>query len=180
MIPVGKRRRGGSSRGRSSVVKNNIWSVLLENEILIAAGATFVSPIVTQIDWAPLGAERATILTVRGWMSICANNDDSAKSEGQVFWYIGLVSGLETPLLADSGTTYAATNILDTGGHIFENVAATTSIGQMRPTKDWDINIKTMRTIMARQDLVVVVTNGTGDDIRFGGLFRALLRKGGN
>ncbi len=173
------RSRGRSSRS-SSRVKNNVWAVTLVNEQLITTGFTNIIDIVTASDWTQFG-ERATILTVRGWLSCCANNDAGAKNEGQVNWYIGVMDtgitggAVPGPFVA---STYVASNILSTGGHLYENQAAN-NVGP-RNTVDWDIHLKTMRTVRANESLRLIAENGTGDDIRFGGIFRALLRKGGN
>jgi len=166
-----------ASRG----VKNQVWASLLIDEFLMGTGVQSSFDLVAGDDWSATGGERGTILTVRGYLSITAQNDTGVKSEGQVFWYIGVIDAL-VPLAShappDAGITYVAANILDTGGHIYESIAGGTGDG--RPTKDWEINIKTMRTIRATQNLVIVIKNGTGDNIRLGGLFRSLVRKGGN
>ena len=177
------RRRNKSSRGVRHGPKNNVWTSVVQNEVLVATGNSTVTSIVTAADWSnePLG-ERATILTARGWLSICGQNDVLTKSEGQVFWYIGIIDALvATGAIppADLAATYTQTSILASGGHVFESVSAVIPF-TTRNTKGWEINLKTMRTIRSGEDLILVVTNGTGDDIRVGSMVRALLRKGGN
>ncbi len=178
------RRRRGFSRARGAV-KNNIWTVGFNNETTLAAGSVNVAAVVAASDWS-VGGERATMLTMRGWLSISGQNDNVTKSEGQVMGYIAVIdSEVVGAAVPDpfSAATYVASNILWTFGHIFES-----AVGQVgppvflspRPTRDWDINLKTMRTFRAKEDVVIVIGNGTGDDIRIGMLARALLRKGGN
>ena len=177
-------RRSGFTRRGKAVVKNNIWTSVLLNEVLLVAGATSTSSIVNAADWSepPIG-QRATILTVRGWVSVTAQADTLTKSEGQVFWYIGTLDALIAVAAipaADLVSTYVQANIMDTGGFIASSVLGGVGGLAAQRSHDWFINLKTMRTIRSGTSLVFVITNGTGDDIRVGGVFRALLRKGGN
>ena len=169
------------TRRSGSRMKNNIWTTVLLDEVLIGTGIQNVSDIVQGFDWSPTGGEHATILTVRGWLSFCGQNDTGIKSEGQIFWYISTIDAavtLANTPQADAAPTYVQANILATGGHIFESIAGGT--GDSRPTHDVEINVKTMRKIRAGQNLILVVKNATGDNLRVGGVLRALLRKGGN
>ena len=176
-----RRRRGSIQRARGGV-KNNVWTTILLDEVIVGTGITSVSAIVTDTDWSVSG-ERATILTCRGWLSVCGQNDTLTKSEGQVFWYIGTqdanVDLADIPQPQDVAT-YAAANILATGGFIMDSALGAAGGFYGRRSRDWDINLKTMRTVRSGVDLNFVIANRSGDDIRVGAVFRALLRKGGN
>ena len=178
------RGKGHTRRSSSRGPKNNVWTAIILNEVLLAAGANSVSSIVTSADWSnePFG-ERATVLTIRGWLSVTAQADTLTKSEGQIFWYIGKVDGalpiVDIPV-ADSVVTYTQTNILDTGGFVASSVLGGVGGLAAQRSHSWEVNVKTMRKIRSGEDINLMVTNGTGDDIRVGGVLRALLRKGGN
>jgi len=174
--------RGQRRAFRRTGPKNNQWSVVLLQEVLLAASGQTESIIVGDTDWTFPGGETATILTVRGYLSVCAQNDLLSKQEGAVLWYIGTqdkdISLAAAPEVAD---TYLEERILTTGGHIFPEVeAAAAGVQVVRPTRDWDINVKTMAKIRSGTDLRFVIANRTANDIRITGVFRALLRKGGN
>ncbi len=170
------RRKGRFSSSKG--VKNQVWAAVHSNEFTIGTGVTSTFDIVTGFDWAGQGGERATLMTIRGWLSICAQNDTGVKSEGQVSWYIGVINeGVTTVNIPSpsSSITYVATSILDTGGHVYESIAGGT--GGDRPTRDWDINVKTMRKIRSQDEVLLIIENGTGDDIRVGATIRALVRR---
>ncbi len=172
--------RGRRSSHRSKVFKDQVWASVHANEFQVATGIQATFDIVTAFDWAGQGGERGTLMTIRGWLSICAQNDTGVKSEGQVSWYIGVVNqGVTAPNIPspNASTTYTATSILDTGGHIFESIAG--GVGGDRLTRDWDINVKTMRRLRSQDDVLLVIDNGTGDDIRVGATLRALMRRAG-
>ena len=173
-----------SGHARRSGVKNNVWTSLILNEVLVATGNTTVASIVNSADWSNLlSGERATVLTIRGWLSISAEVDTVTKSEGQIFWYIAVNDSLIATAAippADLVSTYTQTNILTTGGFIASSILG--GVGGLAAAREmtWEIDVKTMRTIRSGDNVDLVATNGTGDDIRVGGVFRALLRKGGN
>jgi len=170
------RRKGGRFHA-SKGVKNNVWAVAAAFDTTLSAGTTTFIPCVIADDWST-GSERATLLTMRGWFSVCGQNQiAAAQLEGSVAWYIALmdedITAFPSPFLP---STYVDEIIMTTGGHTFEHVA----IGGRRNTKDWDINLKTMRTLHSGTDVILVLRNETADDVTFSGVFRSLLRRGGN
>ena len=163
---------------RKTGVKNQIWTVILLNEVVLADGGQQHSNIVQQSDWSSTGGERATVLTIRGWLSVSFTNDVSvASNEGSVFWYIGVIGdGIVTPLSPLAANTYIRPSILTTAGHLAEAVP----IGGRANSKSWDINVKTMRTIKASETIALVLSNESDRTINTSGVIRALVRKGGN
>jgi len=173
------RRRGSSARG-SRTVKNNVWTTVIAQELVVAASAQLELNIAQPSDWAFGVGQRATLLTVRGYISICAALSDLAAVEGAVLWYIAPVDAdISTAQAPQLAPTYIEEDILTTGGHIFENFNPNNaSPGRM--TKDWDVNIKTMRKLPPDTTVRFVLANRTSDDIKITSVMRALLRKGGN
>ncbi len=157
--------------------KNNVWTVVLLQETALAASGQQQSNIVQQSDWSVNGGERATILTIRGYISVSAQNATTPLLEGGVLWYIGLNDNdIVTPAAPETAATYVNEQILTTGGHIFPEVAG----GFTRESMDWEINVKTKRTIQSGTNVVMVMANRTSDEIKTTAVLRCLLRKGGN
>jgi len=171
-MPRGRNRLQRSAK----TLKNNVWAIAFLDEQTVSSGSRIGVPMVVDGDWA-LGGQRATLLTVRGWLSVNGSPQLTAMLEGTIAWYIGLVDEDITvfpSLILPS--TYVDEVILTTGGHSFEQVAANVR----RPTKDWDINVKTKRTFNTGTNVMLVLLNSTADDITISLLTRTLLRKGGN
>ena len=169
------RRHMRATRG----IKNNVWTVVLQNELVLAASAQHESPIVTEADWSD-GGERATCLTMRGYLSVAGSTQTAvAQTEGGILWYIGVVDR-DIPAgsapAPQTAATYVQNQIFTTGGHIFPAVA----IEVTRDTYDVEIDVKTKRTIQAGQDITLVLANRTSDEVKLTLVIRALLRKGGN
>ena len=176
VLPMARRRRNFSGRA-SAGVKNQVWSSALLDESVLATLGQLEVNLVQASDWTSTGGERGTVLTIRGWLSVSADNDETAKAEGSVFWYIGVVSGppggAPPPGLPLS---YVDPNILTTGGHLFGSVA----LNVHRNSMTWDINVKTKRTIRAAQDIRLVLFNASPDTLNISLVTRSLVRKGGN
>jgi len=172
------RRRFGHRGART--LKNNVWTSVVGNEILVSSLGASELDIVTEADWAGGSpGQRATLLTIRGWLSICGQVDTATKVTGSVFWYIGLMDqDIAVGKGAQTADTYVDEDILTTGGHQFEAIPGTGT--GSRNTFDVEINVKTKRTFNANTDVRFVLANRTGDGIEYTAVLRALLRKGGN
>ena len=72
------------SRARSGVVKNQIWTTLMLDATSIAAAGTLGLNIVESGDWAFVDGQRATVMTIRGYISISLTNSLTASAEGSV------------------------------------------------------------------------------------------------
>ena len=161
-------------------VKNNVWTAVLAQELPMAASTQLELNVAQPSDWAFGVGQRATLLTVRGYLSICGSNDDTVKVEGAVLWYIAPVDAdIPTAQAPQTVGTYVEEDILSTGGHIFENYnPAVSSPG--RATRNWDINVKTMRKLPPDMTVRFVLANRTSGEVKVTAVMRALLRKGGN
>ena len=161
-------------RAFSKGVKNQIWSVLLVDQLSVATTSSFSANIVQASDWAAITGQRATMMAMRGYISISGNNSGSAKIEGALFGYIGTLSeaaGTTPP--AEVAGTYTEPTILDTFGHAWEDVA----VGVTRNTFDHPVNVKTKRTIDTSTNIVLAMANESGNTIEITCVIRTLMRK---
>jgi len=167
-------RRGVRRAFTKSGVKNQIWSVLLVDQLSVAAGSSFSANIVQASDWAALTGQRATMMAMRGYVSISGNNSGAAKAEGALFGYIGVLSeaAAATPP-AEIAATYTEPTILTTFGHAWEDVA----LGVTRNSYDVPVNLKTKRTINTSDNLVLVMANESLNTIEITSVIRTLMRK---
>ena len=174
---MARRRRNFSGRSSGSMVKNQVWaSALLDESVLATTGQLEVN-LVQQSDWSTTGGERGTVLTIRGWLSVSSDNDETAKPEGSVFWYIGVVSGAPgTAPPPGLPATYVSPFILTTGGFLWGSIGMDVA----RESRMWEINVKTKRTIRADQTIRLVMLNATPDTLNISLVTRSLVRKGGN
>ena len=175
------RKRGFSRGTRKSGKKNQLWSIAVQDEVTIAAGALLNTSIVVPGDWArdPGGAlEHATVLTVVGWFSM------SNKIIGTT---VGSLGGFHCAIIAShedvgfalqnpsTAATYASNRIMWTGG---STIPATPAEGNHH--ERWEINLKTGRRITSGDDIRFLANNGSGGNVQVSGVFRALLQLGGN
>ncbi len=173
------RRHRFSGRARGSTLKNQVWASALSSEVALGTLGQFELNMVQADDWSGTEGERGTLMTARGWLSVSADNDSTiAKDEGGIFWYIGVVSD-EVPAGSAPNPglpqTYVSPSILTTGGFLW----GATAIGVHRNSQQWDINLKTKRTIRADQQIRFVLFNATTDTINLSIVTRSLMRKSG-
>ncbi len=160
--------------------KDQVWSVSLFADSDVAAGATVVmASIVDDSDWqaASISAQRATLLRIRGWFSMRQQTTVGVGSPGGVFMYATVVDEDATVAVADSANTYADEDILWTGGMQLPSLGDATARSY---TKDFVLDIKSMRKIRTGQRVELIVTNDTTDVVEFSGVIRGLVRIGGN
>jgi len=166
-------RRRGFTRS-SSKLKNQIWTVVLHDETVLAAAALLTANIVQSSDWTSVDGERATVMTIRGYISIAAQVGVAAQDEGSVMGYIAVQAdsaAITAP--PDFAATYVNTQMLDTFGHLYGATAA----DGFRPTFDHDVNVKTKRTIGARDNIICAIKNNTTNNMDITMVIRALVRK---
>jgi len=167
-------RRGGRAVSRN---KNQVWSTVLQDAANITTGTTLSSNIVEPSDWSVVaGAERATILRVRGWMSITHKELTGAAAGGPVFCYMAIYDEDESSLNASIPNVYADEDIMGTWGHQFPFVDAANGANSF----DSIIDVKAMRKVTNGMDCRMVISNNTSATIQATLVIRALIRKGGN
>ena len=164
--------RGARSRGP----KNNVWTAVhvtntAQSSTSIEAGIVLAS------DWTNVGGfERATLLTIRGYISVSPNVVDV--STGSFMALIYIADKGATAVDPQVVTAYTEDDILWTWGAQSGGQGAAAI--EARPTMTEVINVKSMRRISGQQEVRVAVNASVGLDWRWTGMFRALLRRGGN
>ncbi len=163
-------------RRSSGGPKNFVWSTVLMDENGIAAGITQSFPLVLDEDWSGAGGqERATILRIRGWLSVHNKTTTGIRPEGAWFAYITVQDEDAAAAAADLPSTYVDEDILWTGGGVF-TATDTNATGHVT---DLLVDVKAMRKIRIGQVCRLVITNVSGGDLENSGVLRALLNKGG-
>ena len=172
------RRSGRVTRGSRRGPKNQIWTAILADDVSILTGTTSLFAITQDSDWTRgQGQERATILRVRGWMSISARLGAGITGDGAVGALVQLESDLAVaPPNALLIASYVDTDILWTAGHQFPHAEGDMSLAAW----DRDVDIKAMRKIRAGQRLSMVVTSNLTNTVSISLVLRALVRVGGN
>ena len=168
------RRRGASHARSKPGVKNQIWTTLMLDAVSIAAAGTLDLNIVEAADWAFVDGQRATLMTIRGYLSFSFSNSLVASAEGSLLGLIAHVdAGVALPPPPDIAATYVATNILDTFGYAIPEVAANV----VRQVKNHEVNVKTKRIFSAREQIRLVIKNNGVNTVEVTGVCRALIRK---
>ena len=170
------RRHGVRRAFQKSPIKNQIWASVVVDQFSVPAGSSFSAIILGDGDWSILDGQRATMMAMRGYVSVSGNNSGSAKQEGALFGYIGTqdADAAATPG-AELASTYTSTTILDTFGHAWPDVA----LGITRNSFDHEVNLKTRRIINTHTDILLVMANETLNTIEITCVIRTLVRKNG-
>jgi len=173
-------KRSGHTRAARRGPKNNLWTVVVQDEISIGAGGALRSNIVVAADWerSTGGNERATLLTIRGWFAITSKpNAGVAASGGSIHAYIGIFDEDETPPLGDLASTYSQEDVIWTDGWTFPGAA---DVSDPMQTYKAHVHVKAMRKIRSGQKVSLVIDSGLTTAVQTNGVLRALLRLGGN
>ena len=167
-----QRRSVRASRGP----KNNIWTV-----VQVSNAAQSSSPsgadIVIASDWvASAGFERATLLSIRGYISAAPDVVDV--STGSLAMLIYIADKDTANVDPQAVATYTEEDVLWTGGAQAsgQGIAAI----EARPSFNWEVNVKSMRRITNGEDVRIGAAASVGLDWRWTFVLRALLRRGGN
>ncbi len=152
---------------------NNVWSVVILDWISVAASGFTQADIVSPSDWERAGAgmERATVLTIRGWVSYAAKQALADVNPNNVFQYIGVQDeDIATSPSPTAASTYTEEDIMWTGGHVFPFESSDGS------SRTIEFNVKAQRRITSGQDVRHVLEVGSGSGITLSGVIRALIR----
>ena len=157
--------------------KNNVWTTVLMDDIVVATLGAAPFNIVQDTDWqAGAGQERATILRIRGWISVHNKTTTGVRPDGTWFAYICVLDEDAASSDASDPATYADEDILWTDGGQF-TVTDTNASGEVSYRR---IDVKSMRKIRVGQQCRLVFQNSSTGDMQISGTVRALMRKGGN
>ena len=169
--------RRGVRRGFSKGPKNNVWSVIVIEDLTIGTSTT-EADIVTSSDLqAPLsGFQRFTLLRIRGWISVSkAVANTVASSLFMMIYTIDTDAGVSDPTNAND---YVEEDVLWTWGH----AQAANGAGAVESNDSVfiPVDVKAMRKIDSFRDVrFAVVSTGVGG-VLLSAVLRGLTRKGGN
>ncbi len=168
-----RRFRRGVSRGP----KNNIWSVILIEDLTIATTA-IEADIVTlsDIQAAGTGFERFTLLRVRGWISVSKNVANQINST--LFMAIYTVDTDAAVADPSNANFYTEEDVLWTGG--INQVANGAGAVESQSPVLMPVDVKAMRKIDSGRDVRFSAIGSAAGGQRISAVFRGLTRKGGN
>jgi len=159
--------------------KNQVWAVsVFEQTNVPVATTALLAVLVAGSDWnsSNSSAERATLLRIRGWMSMRQETAAGVGTAGAIFLGIFVLDEDGTTPDMSTASTYADEDILWTGGVQLPSLGDATARSF---TMDWIVDVKSMRRITNGQGIRLAVTNPTGSTCDFSGVFRSLVRKSG-
>lgn len=149
--------------------KDYIWcSVLIESDT-VATTALQGENIITETDWrAGTGFERATMLTIRGYVT-CHNLSSAAND---VKMCIAKQGDAEATLDAASIVTYNEEDVLWTGGMLFPS-----AVEPQAQSFTWDIHVKAKRKLTVGDDVAFFIAPN-GGSVLWSCVLRGLVDKG--
>ena len=150
--------------------KNYVWSAVLIADQTVGSGAMAGQNIVQATDWAgAVGFERATLLTVRGWLNIV-----QVGTEVLQWFAVVAKQGADEPALdALVVATYVDEDLLWTGGGSFP----ATGVAQATNKDDREIHIKVKRKLSV-DDNITLFVGATAGLLTFNTVLRGLVDKG--
>ncbi len=164
----------GHSRG-SRTRDANVWTTLLVEDNTLAPGAAVSFDIVADTDWKPSsGTSRATLMRVRGWLSIINKFSSGSFAGGPVFNYIGVFDEDVSSPNGSLASTYTDEDILWTDGHHYPFTDSGASVDSYQKV----IDVKAMRKIKNGQEIRIVISNTLSVTLAFSLVLRGLLRRG--
>jgi len=163
-------RRASGNRGP----KNNVWTVLVFDDQVIST-SVIEGVIVATNDWQPSssGFEHATLLRIRGWLSLSRNEaNDGVGTMYMLIYVTDANAGVVNPSLA---TTYVNEDVIWTAGVTFSSQQAASL--EANPIVQVDVDVKAMRKINSAQQVRIALVSTSTGLVVVGGILRALIRK---
>ncbi len=167
----GRRRRGASaSRGP----KNQVWTVIVLDELVVSS-TTQDALIVDSTDWAVSAAasfERATLLRIRGWLSLTRAVTVAVSTS---YFFAIYITDEDAAAVSPADTTmYTKEDVIWTGG--FAMGAGNASSVEQPVIVSLDIDVKSMRKITsASQVRLGLVSGDAAANLSAAGVIRALV-----
>jgi len=165
------------SRAVTRGPKNQVWAVsVFEQTNVPVATTVLLGVLVAGSDWnsSNSSSERATLLRIRGWMSMRQETVAGVGTPGAIFFGIFVLDEDGTTPDMSTASTYADEDILWTGGVQLPSLGDASARSF---TADWVVDVKAMRRITNGQGIRLAVTNPTGSTVDVSGTFRSLVRK---
>ena len=134
--------------------------------------------IVDSAEWQGAGTsfQRATLLRIRGWLSVCHDAQDA--SAGSFFAAIYVVDAGVLPISPLNAALYTDEDVIWTGG--WQSATFGAGAVETRIPHVFDVDVKSMRKIETSREVRLTIVSTVGLDGRFSCLLRGLVRKGGN
>ncbi len=153
----------------------NVWTAVRGENETVAAGGVLAFDIVADSDWVPAGGtSKATLLSIRGWMSMVSKTTTGSFDGGTMFAYVGMFDEDTSSPAASLASTYTDEDILWTGGGMYPFTdAAAAQIPIV-----FDINIKAQRKIRNGMEIRMVVASTLATTMDWSFVLRGLLRRG--
>jgi len=168
-----RRFRRAVSRGP----KNNIWSVVLIDELIVdAAGSEGDIVNSTDLQASATGFQRFTLLRIRGWLSFSKAVTSQVATNLMMIIYV--TDSDATGVGALNATTYSKEDVLWTYGLDYAANGAGAVEAQTPITVN--VDVKAMRKIDTSRDVRFSVVASSAGLIKMSGILRGLVRKGGN
>ena len=158
-------------RGRGGP-KNNVWVPAVLDQSL-SAGAVLNLFLIAGADWdsSTAGLERATLMTVRGYINV---NFTWASLAAPRVWMAIVVVHKDVTFTDLSQPAFYTEDILWTGGA--KTVFTTTQSSQQQTDHSWDVNVRTKRRITDQQ-IVGLVIFAEQVQIELQAVLRSLVRR---
>ena len=165
------------TRRSSSKLKNNMWSVVLLNDVLVPVSPGVEALICEPDEWqaASTGFEHATLLRIRGWLSFTRISATPGTFH-TVFIIIYKVDQDQGVVDASVGLNYTNEDVLWTGGLNWPSVSTVVGPEGTTPVT-MDIDVKAMRRIDSGTDIRISLVSTVNNVTRASGVIRALIRK---
>ena len=170
-----------SKRAFRKVSHDQVWDVRLFDRLAFDDSPVIESPLVTGSDWATsAGTERATILRVRGWLSMSSDANNTNVDAAYALIYL---TDVDAPILAagSNGPADVLGYIEDVfwyGGTGFAKGNA--GAVEQAPSFRLDVDTKGMRRITNDQQLRIAFAGQVANRFtQVSGVIRTLVRRGG-
>jgi len=159
---------------KKSGPKNNVWTAVTLANVVVST-TTIEVDIVDPDEWQPAttGFEHATLLRIRGWLSLSRNETNDAS--GTMFMMIYVTDeddGVHDPSLP---ATYNTEDVIWTSGCAFSSQQASSL--EVGPTIQLDVDVKAMRKIDSSRQVRLALVATSNNLVLVGGVLRALVRK---
>ena len=165
-------------RGRRSFSKgpkNNVWSVVILEDVLVDDTPTIEASIAVPGEWQPAasGFEHATLLRIRGWLTATAVQGLTAvQSLFAVIYVVDSDAPSTNPL---SANTYSEEDVLWTYGWSWTDGGAGSVEKVTVPAIH--VDVKAMRKIDSSREVRLALRCSSTVVVSVAGVIRALIRK---
>jgi len=163
------------SFSKSRGPKNNVWTAVVFDDVVIST-TVIETAIVAPGDWQPssgVGFEHATLLRIRGWLSLARNDNEDVF--GATFLMIYVTDADDPTNDPSLAATYSTEDVIWSSGIAYSaKGAASVEAG---PTTVIDVDVKAMRKINSAQQVRIALVSSSASFVIVSGVLRGLVRK---